>query len=82
MDCNNKYCYWRMFEQCCHEDEEVHGNPSLQLPNQLDCPSTLRSDFEVSLLLLYNDLHPLVDKIILKRANFGKMVKLHKILLG
>lgn len=81
MKCNNKFCYWSSFEQCCHEDEEVHGNPSLQSINQLDCPSALRSDFEESFSLLSDDLSHVIHVNILNRLTFDKMVKIHKILV-
>ncbi|UJH95605.1 hypothetical protein [Bacillus phage vB_BtM_BMBsp2] len=43
MECNNKHCYWNMYDQCCPEDEETYAKAT---PNELDCPASLRSDFE------------------------------------
>ncbi len=80
MECNNTYCYWRMCDTCCHEDENVHGNENLQKPNQLDCPSALRSDFEEMLWGLYDWLYDLFekagieDKEKLKQMNFRKLL--------
>lgn len=54
MDCNNTYCYWCTFEQCCHEDEIIYGSKELQKPNELGCPSSLRSDFEEMTWVLYD----------------------------
>lgn len=53
MKCNNTYCNWCVFDTCCHEDDKVHKNSELQKPNQLDCPSALRSDFETMVKDLY-----------------------------
>jgi hypothetical protein len=49
MKCNNTYCTWNAFGQCCPEDEESFNNAK---PNQLDCPSSLRSDFQEQLFTL------------------------------
>ena len=46
MECNNRYCLWNAFDQCCPEDEESYVNA---IPNKLDCPSSLRGDFEKQL---------------------------------
>lgn len=45
MKCNNQHCYWCQFETCCHEDEKAYPRAT---PNQLDCPVSLRSDWESS----------------------------------
>jgi hypothetical protein len=49
MECNNKHCLWNAFDQCCPEDAESFSNA---MPNQLDCPSSLRKDFEEQLNIL------------------------------
>ncbi|AZF89246.1 hypothetical protein Goe5_c01400 [Bacillus phage vB_BthM-Goe5] len=43
MECNNTHCLWNMFDQCCHESEEGFD---MATPNALDCPSSLRTDFQ------------------------------------
>jgi hypothetical protein len=52
MECNNKYCYFNAFEQCCHESEKAFEQAT---PNQLDCPSSLRADFQTQLLTLADE---------------------------
>ncbi|MCF8017816.1 MAG: hypothetical protein K9L62_00325 [Vallitaleaceae bacterium] len=59
MDCNNKYCYWQAFDQCCHESEEGHKNAT---PDQLDCPSSLRKDFEEGLHIVAHECKNLINK--------------------
>ena len=67
MDCNNKYCLWCAFDQCCHESEEGYINAT---PNQLDCPSALRADFddmfwklskECQIMLYHRNFQQLLD---------------------
>ncbi|MEM4994878.1 hypothetical protein WKH56_20150 [Priestia sp. SB1] len=52
MKCNNKHCYWNSFGQCCPESGELYENAK---PNSLDCPSSLRSDFQEALLDLVDE---------------------------
>jgi hypothetical protein len=52
MKCNNTYCYWNAFDQCCHESEEGFKNAT---PNELNCPSSLRKDFEEQLINVYEE---------------------------
>jgi hypothetical protein len=59
MGCNNKYCYWNYRDQCCHESEEGFKNAT---PNQLDCPSSLRKDFEQQLYALVDECADLLNK--------------------
>lgn len=78
MECNNEYCTWCSFGQCCHESEEGYTNAT---PNQLDCPSALRNDFEQEIYACYfricekavklnskqiHELESVLDKIIIK----------------
>jgi hypothetical protein len=74
MECNNTYCLWQAFNQCCPESEELLKYAK---PNQLDCPSSLRVDFEEQ---LYN----LVDEIIelLKQRNFRELNEIRKFILN
>lgn len=58
MRCNNVYCLWNAFEQCCPESEELMNKAT---PNQLDCPSSLRNDFEKQLLLLADECKSLLN---------------------
>lgn len=57
--CNNSYCYWNAFGSCCHESEEGHNNAT---PNELDCPSSLRKDFEDQLYALRDECAELLNK--------------------
>lgn len=43
MNCNNTHCLWNAFDQCCHESQEGFD---MATPNALDCPSSLRTDFQ------------------------------------
>lgn len=70
MDCNNKQCMWNAFDQCCPEDEEQYNNA---VPNTLDCPSSLRADFQEQ---LYN----LVDECVelLNHRNMKELIEIKK----
>lgn len=59
MKCNNTYCYWNFKGQCCPEDEESYNKAN---PNQLDCKSSLRKDFEEQLYALKNECDLLLYK--------------------
>ena len=59
MECNNNHCYWNAFGQCCHESEEGHEKAT---PDQLDCPSSLRKDFEECLNLLVAECKKMIDQ--------------------
>lgn len=58
MECNNKYCTWNAFGQCCPEDERQYNNA---VPNTLDCPSSLRVDFQVQLMSLADECRELLN---------------------
>lgn len=66
MECNNIYCMWQSFDQCCHESEEGFINAT---PNQLDCPSSLRKDFEKQLYNLVDEITELLNKRNMKELN-------------
>lgn len=51
--CNNIYCYWHYRGQCCPEIEQGLDNAT---PNQLDCPESLRSDFEEQMFKLLDEI--------------------------
>lgn len=70
MECNNTYCLWCEFEQCCHESEEGYLNAT---PNQLDCPSSLRKDFQEQLYILVNECTEL-----LRRRNMRELIEIRK----
>lgn len=74
MDCNNKYCYWHYKNQCCHEDEESYDNAT---PNELDCPSSLRSDFEIMMRVLINECYELLGK-----RRFRELVDIHNFIIN
>ena len=70
MKCNNKYCLWSAFDQCCPESKDLFDKAT---PNKLDCPSSLRSDFD-------NQLYLLVDECgeLLNRRNFKQLIEIKK----
>lgn len=57
MNCNNKYCTWNAFDQCCPEDEESYRKA---IPDTIDCPSSLRVDFQEQLMTLKNECSELL----------------------
>ncbi len=59
MKCDNKFCLWNGFDQCCHESEEGHEKA---VPNALDCPSSLRVDFSDGLIMLADECKKLIDQ--------------------
>lgn len=70
MDCNNKYCLWNAFDQCCPEDEETFDKA---VPNSLDCPTSLRADFQAQLYILVNECEGL-----LHRRNMKELIAIKK----
>lgn len=59
MNCNNTHCYWNYECQCCTESEEAYNNAT---PDQLDCPSSLRKDFEEQLYMLADECNQLLNR--------------------
>jgi hypothetical protein len=59
MGCNNIYCLWNAFGQCCPEDDEQYEKAT---PNELDCPSSLRSDIQNQLMFLVEECENLLQK--------------------
>jgi hypothetical protein len=74
VECNNTYCLWQAFDQCCHESEEGHKNAT---PNQLDCPSSLRKDFEEQLHILANECAELLNK-----RNMRELIQIKNFILA
>lgn len=70
MECNNKYCMWNAFHQCCPEDEESFNKA---IPNRLDCPSSLRVDFQEQLTNLVGEIYDL-----LVRRNMQELIQAKK----
>lgn len=66
MKCNNEYCTWCSFDTCCHESEDSHENAT---PNELDCPSSLREDFEEQMYNLYEECAKELCKLNFKELN-------------
>jgi hypothetical protein len=59
MNCTNNLCYWNYEGQCCTESEEAFHNAT---PDRLDCPSSLRNDFEEQLYILLDECSELLYK--------------------
>ncbi len=70
MECTNKYCLFNYFEQCCHESEEGYKKA---IPNELDCPSSLRMDFEQQLYNLADECERL-----LRYRNMKELIEIRK----
>jgi len=58
MECNNKYCVWNMFDQCCPDSEERFNEAT---PNELDCPSSIREDLQAGVYHLYYRILDSID---------------------
>lgn len=59
MECNNTHCLWNYRNQCCPEDEAAYDKA---VPNTLDCPSSLREDFDEQLYNLVDECAALLNK--------------------
>lgn len=70
MNCNNTHCLWNFRGQCCPEDEENFNSAT---PDRLDCPSSLRNDFQ-------EQLYELVDECaeLLKRRNMRELIEIKR----
>lgn len=74
MNCNNNHCLWNAFEQCCPESEELYN---VATPNQLDCPSALRSDHQEAMYQIVDE----VNEMMMKR-NLKELITVHKFIRG
>lgn len=72
MNCNKK-CYWNYNGQCCPEDEEGYNNAS---PNDNNCPTYLRPDFEDCIWKTYDDIIELI-----KHRNFKEMEQIKEFII-
>ena len=70
MRCNNQHCYWNAFGSCCHEEEEAFEKAT---PNELDCPSSLRGDWEKQFRYLFEEC---VD--LLNHRSYKELVEVKK----
>lgn len=72
-NCSNEYCYFNAFGCCCHESEEGHENAT----GELDCPSSLRKDFEKQFLWLFKECSDM-----LRKRSFQELIKIRKFILN
>ena len=82
MECNNKYCLWCMDNKYCVSESlgDVNVRGWFE-PNQLDCPMSLRSDFEIMLRHMANSLAYLgMDKTIIGSMTFKQMDSVLKLI--
>jgi hypothetical protein len=70
MSCNNTYCLWNAYAMCCHESKEGYDTAS---PNELDCPSSLRKDFQESMYQMWDEIDEMMNK-----RKFSELVQIHK----
>lgn len=70
MECNNKHCMWNAFDQCCPEDEETYIHA---VPNQFDCPVSLRKDFQEQLFNLAYECGDLLN-----HRNMKELIEIKK----
>ena len=70
MKCNNIHCYLNYSGNCCHESEEAYNQAE---PNELDCPSSLRRDFENQFWLLLDEIYEQ-----LRHRNFRELIEIKK----
>lgn len=57
MKCNNIHCYLNYSGNYYHESEEAYNQTA---PNELNCPSSLRRDFENQFRLLVDEVYELI----------------------
>lgn len=74
MNCDNSYCLWNAFGQCCHESEEGFENA---VPNKLDCPSSIREDFEEQLNNVFHECFSL-----LRCRNMEELIQVKKFIVS
>lgn len=72
MECNNDFCHWNYNKMCCPESEEQLRKA---IPHTLDCPSSLRKDFEQQLWSLHDECISMI-----KRRNFKELQEVYKLL--
>ena len=70
MNCINKRCLWNMYGQCCPESIELMDKA---VPNALDCPSSLRVDFQEQLFNLAHECEALLNK-----RNMKELIEIKK----
>jgi hypothetical protein len=70
MNCANDLCYWNYEGTCCTDSEEAFHCAT---PDQLDCPSSLRKDFEEQL----NAIHDACVALLYKR-NMRELTEIKK----
>jgi len=75
MECNNKHCLWNYGDSCCHEDYEKAEK--IATPNQLDCPASLRKDFDIQLFKLAKECDELIS-----RRTMRELIEIKKFLLS
>jgi hypothetical protein len=74
MNCCNGYCYWNYENQCCPDSEEAFDKA---IPNTLDCPSSLRRDFEDQLYYLLDECAELLNK-----RNMRELIAIKKFIIS
>lgn len=70
MKCNNNHCYWNYSNNCRTDSEEAHEQAT---PNELDCPSSLRRDFENQFWVLLDEIY-----VQLRHRNFRELIEIKK----
>lgn len=71
IECDNTYCLWSVFGGCCHEE---YGKALLEAtPNALDCPVSLRADFQAQLFLLAEECTDLLEQ-----RNMQELIEIKK----
>ena len=73
MNCNNKHCYWNYDNMCVHESYKEFLKAT---PNELNCPASLRGDFETARILIQEELKEHVVNL-----GFTDMIKVRKMIL-
>ena len=76
MNCTNQYCYWNYNGWCSHEGKQGHINAT---PSELDCPSSLREDFEEQFWILFEECKLLgIKEEVCRQMNFDQLLKFKK----
>lgn len=74
MECKNNFCLWNFNNQCCPESGEQYKNAK---PNELDCPSSIRKDFDSQLFNIADEC-----KMLLNKRNMRELKEIKRFIEG
>jgi hypothetical protein len=74
MESCKRKCYWNYGGTCCPEDKESYNNAK---PNNNNCPTYLRPDFDEHLLKVFNNIEKLV-----RSRNITELEEIEKFIIN